>query len=109
MPSAAPRFSTQFFSACAAIAATLTTVAGISTPHAEFAVAIFPPWWSGNRAIHAAASAGEIVSVGQTSAIIVVHGDAGLLAPRLWAAGALLVLDAKKLAICSNPKARISL
>jgi len=98
--------ATQILCGCTIIVATLTMIVMSAAPNAEFVVAIIPPWWAANQRLQAAANAGEIVSLGQTSSIVVVHGHPGNVASNLWAAGAILVFVTDKSALCSKPKVR---
>ncbi|HWA64156.1 MAG TPA: hypothetical protein VG939_22500 [Caulobacteraceae bacterium] len=64
------------------------------------AAGVFPPWWSGGRALAAAGSAGDVLGVGALPFIVVVrapHADA-----RLRAAGALFSIDARGAGACSK-------
>jgi hypothetical protein len=65
-------------------------------------VAVFPPWWSGEEELAAAANAGVVGSVGRIPFILAVQsGDSGLGA-RLSKAGALLVLDGSAFTFCGS-------
>lgn len=63
--------------------------------------AIFPPWWSGHRAIEAAASAGDILGVGGARFVVILHGDPEGLRARARAAGALFTLSAAFAGSCT--------
>jgi len=75
------------------IAATAPLALGASE---DFALAVFPPWWSPQQAVLAAARAGEIVSAQGGSTTVVVHGAPETLASSLRDAGAILVVGAPK-------------
>jgi len=56
--------------------------------------AIFPPWMSRERVVTEVARSGAlVVRQGSLQSILVVHGEGPGLADRLYAAGALAVLD----------------
>jgi hypothetical protein len=65
-------------------------------PHAGApeVAAIFPPWMSRERVLtQVALSGGRAVRQGALDSILVVHGEGPGLADRLYAAGALAVID----------------
>jgi hypothetical protein len=63
--------------------------------------AVFPPWWTSERAFAAAASAGDaVVREGAWSNILVIRPSDDRFAERLHAAGAWLLLNAKALDAC---------
>ena len=62
--------------------------------------AIFPPWWSGERAFAAASSVGAVIREGAVPVVLVVRTPAGDGAARLRSAGAWLVLDPKAVEGC---------
>jgi len=65
--------------------------------------AVFPPWWSAERAFAAAGSAGgAVLRDGAWSTLIVAQSPDPQFAARLRAAGALLVLDPQALGTCST-------
>ena len=68
----------------------------------QTAAAVFPPWWSAAEAFAAAGSAGEVARAGALSSILIVHSKEPALADRLRKAGALLVLDPERLALCAQ-------
>lgn len=86
-----------------AILASLFAAAAIEAPASDPSrvAAIFPPWWSGPRAIAAAASVGDIVGVGGAPFVVILHGDSETLARRVRAAGALLTLTSNIAGFCS--------
>ena len=56
--------------------------------------AIFPPWMSQERVVAEVARSGAlVVRQGALQSILVVHGEGPGLADRLYAAGALAVID----------------
>jgi hypothetical protein len=65
--------------------------------------AVFPPWWTGARAIDAAATAGSIAGAGATASILIVSSDAPGLAARLRAAGAMMLLSPGLAGLCDVP------
>lgn len=81
-------------------AGTLVLAIGTARPHADRLAVIFPPWWTPAQVFAAAASAGRLVAPGHLPGTVIVQGDAAILADRLRAAGALLVLDSSLSAGC---------
>jgi hypothetical protein len=65
-------------------------------------VAVFPPWWSAEKELAAAASAGAVGSVGRLPFILAVQSSDSGLGVRLGEAGALLVLDGSAFTFCSS-------
>lgn len=55
--------------------------------------AVFPPWWTPTETISAAGQAGSVAAIGGWRHIVIVKGEPGQLQHRLWAAGALALLD----------------
>lgn len=99
----AARAITQVVTIAAAILASLFVAAAIEAPGSDPSrlAAIFPPWWSGQRAIAAAASAGDILGVGGARFVVILHGDPTDLAGRLRAAGALFTVSSDFAGLCS--------
>jgi hypothetical protein len=97
--------------ACAWIAAVVIAAIGMSTvlqpppANAVSIAAVFPPWWSRNQIWRAALSTGEVVDVGGSRFVLVLHSSAPGLAARLRRAGALLVLDRLTLGVCARAPA----
>jgi hypothetical protein len=70
-------------------------------PGAEAVAAVFPPWWSAERAIAAAATAeASVIRTGALSTIVIVQParDNGL--GKLRTAGAWLTVDSQAIAAC---------
>lgn len=63
--------------------------------------AVFPPWWTAERSLAAAAAAGPVVGFGAVPFIVAVADDDPRLIERLEAAGAWLVLDGSRFRLCS--------
>ena len=59
--------------------------------------ALFPPWWSQERVLRAATSAGDLVDSGGWTSVAVLRFADNRLPDRLRKAGALLILDAESL------------
>jgi hypothetical protein len=97
------RASAQVALVAAAILTSLLAAAQIEAPGSDPSrvAAIFPPWWSGQRAITAAASVGEILGVGGAPFVVILHGDPSNLARRVRAAGALLTLSSNPAGLCT--------
>lgn len=68
----------------------------------QVGAAVFPPWWTPSRALAAADDAGEILAVGSVPFIVITRSAAGDIAPRLRAAGALLVIDPQTAGLCAG-------
>lgn len=75
------------------VAASLILVLALSHPRAERLAAVFPPWWTTERALMAAAGAGRIEALGRLPATVIVRGDPARLAERLRLAGAVFTFD----------------
>lgn len=60
---------------------------------AEMALALYPPWWTPERAFSAAATAGNVVTLGRFPFSVAVQSPAPALPQRLRAGGALLVFS----------------
>jgi hypothetical protein len=78
----------------------LVLAVGAAPADPREAAGVFPPWWSGARALAAASRAGDVLAVGAAPFIVIVRDPAGRAAARLQAAGALFQLDARGLAAC---------
>lgn len=65
--------------------------------------AVFPPWWSQAQVWRAALSTGDVVDVGGSRFVLVLHSSASGLAARLCRAGALLILDPLAMGPCARP------
>lgn len=81
--------------------ASLAPVAMIATRPADpgAVAALFPPWWPSARILSAAGTAGRLAAVGRWPAIVVVRGDASVLA-RLKSSGAVLLFDPRAAVGC---------
>ena len=67
----------------------------------EVVAAAFPPWWSGEQALLAAASANaSIVRMTAIPALLVVRPDSDDGLNRLYKAGAWLTIDPQAIAAC---------
>lgn len=77
--------------------------AAVTAPPAQGPVAgVFPPWWSGARAVVAAGAAGPVVRFGSVPFIVIV---AAADRARLRAAGAWLLLDPRVVGGCGGARA----
>jgi hypothetical protein len=84
---------------CLAAAAALPL--GSPAPAEGPVAALFPPWWRAADVFAAAGSAGLIVRPGPVSFVVIVAPEAGRIAERLRAAGAILVIDPVFVGGCS--------
>jgi hypothetical protein len=64
--------------------------------------AVFPPWWSREECLDAAARAGAVTGFGGLPFIIAVRGEGIDLETRLRAAGAIIFLDGSKFGFCAK-------
>ena len=64
--------------------------------------AVFPPWWSPDRACLAASSAGVIAAVGQYHFVFSVLGDKADVSKRLREFGAIIILDGRSFLLCGS-------
>jgi hypothetical protein len=84
-------------------------MAGARPTDAVRLAAIFPPWWSAERALTAASSAGPVAGLGRLPFIVAVSGAAPGAAERLKSFGALFVVDGSRFSFCiSNQKLEAS-
>jgi hypothetical protein len=94
----------DWLNAAGLLAASWIAIAALSLqarPGAEVVAVAFPPWWSAQQAVVAAASAGaEIVRMTAVPSLLVVRpeGQDGLM--RLREAGAWLAMDPQAVAAC---------
>lgn len=93
-------------SALVSLTAIVAVFAGSPPGDSQSAAAVFPPWWSAAKAFEAAGSAGEVARTGAFSSVLIVHSKDPALADRLRKAGALLVLDPVRLALCERAAAQ---
>jgi hypothetical protein len=79
----------------AAIALGSLLVAAATTVPARAATlaAVFPPWWPADRALDAAAQAGNVLRVGASPYVVIVRSERPDLQARLRLAGALVLLN----------------
>lgn len=70
---------------------------------ADFATAVFPPWWTSRQAVGAAGSVGDILSVGGFARAVAIRSDIPDLAGRARRAGAILVLSGTTAGLCAPP------
>jgi hypothetical protein len=68
--------------------------------HSSAVAAIYPPWWSTRQVWRAAASAGDILNIGGSEFVLLLHSDAPGLAVRARRSGALLVIDPRGFGGC---------
>lgn len=68
--------------------------------------AVFPPWWTADRSLDAAARAGAIAGVGALSFIVAVRSAEPDLSVRLREVGALAVIDDHFISFCGAPAKR---
>lgn len=86
-----------------AAATLVAAAAGASAPAtgAATVAAVFPPWWSRERALGAVAGTdGSVLREGAVGSILLVRSEIPMLADRLRSRGALLVLGPAGLAGC---------
>jgi hypothetical protein len=103
VPESAPKYrfnATLTVAAFVSLAGIFAVLAASPEADAQSAAAIFPPWWSPAQAFAAAGSAGEVARKGAFSSVLIVHSTEPALAERLRKAGALLILDPIRLALC---------
>jgi hypothetical protein len=102
-----PRAAIRWWPALGLLAVSAAMTAGLTfQPRNDTAVAaIFPPWWGAERAMIAAGEAGPILRQGAWPWIVVVAGPTNRTAPKLRAAGALLLVDPTAAGICGTPEA----
>ncbi len=62
--------------------------------------AIYPPWWTEERALTAASSAGPVAGFGRLPFIVAVSGAAPGAVERLKSSGALFVVDGSRFSFC---------
>jgi hypothetical protein len=90
--------------AAALLVASWTAVAALSLhvrAGTEVVATAFPPWWSGQRALLAAASAhASIVRMTAIPALLIVRPDSDDGLNRLYKAGAWLTIDPQAIAAC---------
>jgi hypothetical protein len=69
----------------------------------QFVAAVFPLWWSAARSTEAVALAdGAVIGWGGLPSIIVTRSDQADFAARLYAAGAILLVDPTRLGSCAG-------
>jgi hypothetical protein len=94
----------DWLNAAGLLAASFVVVAAISLqarPGAEVVAVAFPPWWSTQQTIVAAASAGAaIVRMTAVPSLLVVRPDGQDGVTRLRQAGAWLAMDPQAVAAC---------
>lgn len=79
-------------------------VSAVAAPaDADRVAAIFPPWWSAERALIAAASAGQIAGGGQMDNVVIVVGQSDGLSRRLREAGSVILLSPGAVRLCGEP------
>ena len=83
-----------------AAAAPLLGALASMTPDSADVAAVFPPWWSASSIFIAASAVGVPVRSGRLPWVLVVHGDRADLGSRLRAAGALILLDPRRVRGC---------
>ena len=74
-------------------------------PDASLAMAVYPPGWTAERALAAAATAGNIVTLGRVPFSIAVQSAAPALPQRLRTAGAIYVFSPTPDIPCISPGA----
>ena len=75
-------------------------LASVRPSDAARLAAIFPPWWSAERALAAAASVGPVAGFGRLPFIVAVSGAAPGTGARLKLSGALFVVDGSRFSFC---------
>lgn len=88
--------------ALASLAVAVVLSAGPRSPN-EIA-AVFPPWWTPAQAFEAAGRAGAVTRVGGADSVMIVVSSDTFLAQRLYAEGALLLLDPVVTGLCGTSK-----
>ena len=81
---------------------TLVLILTALPTRSDFALALFPPWWTRNAAFQAAARSGEVFSSKFAPTIFIVHGPATDLGRHLREEGALLVLNSAAFMACTG-------
>jgi hypothetical protein len=99
-----PSPRSAWLKAMAFLAASWFAVAALALqarPGSEVVAMAFPPWWSAQQSILAAASAdAAIVRTTAVPSLLVVHPDQAEGLARLRAAGAWLAIDPQAIAAC---------
>jgi hypothetical protein len=95
------RLASFVLPAAFAVACFIATFALTSQPTSGPVAAVFPPWWSAQHALRAAAAVGAVIRVGAFGFVVVVDPDTSAHAVTLFQVGAWLVLDPRALG-CSS-------
>jgi hypothetical protein len=86
------------------IALSSLVVAGFTTarPRSDKLAVVFPPWWSAERSLAAAAEVAPVSGLGALPFIVAVQARDARVRGRLIGAGAVLVLDGAKFSFCMS-------
>jgi hypothetical protein len=99
-----PSHRLAWLKAAALLAASWFAVAALALqarPGSEVVAVAFPPWWSAQQSMLAAASAdAALVRITAFPSLLVVHPDQAEGLARLRAAGAWLAIDPQAIAAC---------
>lgn len=93
--------SWKFWAAAAAIALAVFALM-LPAPRADAVAAVFPPWWTQQRAIKAAVGAGEVLGAGGAGFVVIVRAPSRAARQQLHRAGALALLDPTGFAPCGE-------
>jgi hypothetical protein len=63
-------------------------------------LAVFPPWWSAERSLQAAADVAPVIGFGAFPFLVAVNGDSQEQVQKLYSAGAYGVIDGSALQFC---------
>jgi len=87
-----------------AILSSLVATLAVSAPPSDprRIAMVFPPWWSTEQSVTAAASAGDILGIGGVPFIVIVRPDPAKAARGARSAGALFTLGADPRSLCSS-------
>lgn len=84
-----------------ALATLAGTIATAASPAAGGVAAVFPPWWSREAVLTAAAGTGDaVLGEGAIGSILLMHSESPGLPDRLRAHGAIIVLATAQLGGC---------
>ncbi|MBD8906117.1 hypothetical protein [Methylorubrum zatmanii] len=79
----------------------------VAAPDRPVAV-LFPPWWSEERTLGAAADAGgAVLGLGRLSGLVVTQSSDPGFPERLRAAGALILFDPRGFGLCTPSRERL--
>ena len=86
------------------IALSSLIVAGftVARPRSDRLAVVFPPWWSAERSLAAAAEVAPVAGLGALPFIVAVYARDPDVRSRLIGAGAVLTLDGAKFSFCMS-------